>query len=96
DAQTQGMPIKVAEMLATLDGAYYIERTSVHDVANIIKTKKAIKKAFEYQMAGKGFTMVEVLSTCPTNWGLNPQEALNWLQENMIPQYPLGITKEGK
>ncbi|MEG1859940.1 MAG: thiamine pyrophosphate-dependent enzyme, partial [Christensenellaceae bacterium] len=94
DAQTQGMPIKVAEMLATLDGAYYIERTSVHDVANIIKTKKAIKKAFEYQMAGKGFTMVEVLSTCPTNWGLNPQEALNWLQENMIPQYPLGITKE--
>ena len=96
NAETQGMPVKVAEMLATLDGAYYIERTSVHDVANIVKTKKAIKKAFEYQMEGKGFSMVEILSTCPTNWGLNPVEALKWLQENMIPQYPLGVTKEGR
>ncbi|WP_066646531.1 thiamine pyrophosphate-dependent enzyme [Christensenella timonensis] len=94
--ETQGMPVRMAEMLATLDGAYYIERTSVHDVPNIIKTKKAIKKAFECQMEGKGFSMVEILSTCPTNWGLNPVEALEWLKENMIPQYPLGVTKEGR
>lgn len=94
--ETQGMPVRMAEMLATLDGAYYIERTSVHDVSNIIKTKKAIKKAFECQMEGKGFSMVEILSTCPTNWGLNPVEALEWLKENMIPQYPLGVTKEGR
>lgn len=96
NAETQGMPVRMSEMLGTLDGAYYIERTSVHDVPNIIKTKKAIKKAFEYQMEGKGFSMVEILSTCPTNWGLNPVEALNWLKENMIPQYPLGVTKEGR
>lgn len=94
--ETQGMPVNIAEMLATLDGSYYIERTSVHDVPNIMKTKKAIKKAFEYQMAGKGFSLVEVLSTCPTNWGLSPVEALKWLKENMIPQYPLGVTKEGR
>ncbi|MEA5002422.1 MAG: thiamine pyrophosphate-dependent enzyme [Christensenella sp.] len=96
NAETQGLPVRMAEMLGTLDGAYYIERTSTHDVANVIKTKKAIKKAFEYQMQGKGFSMVEILSTCPTNWGLNPVEALDWLKENMIPQYPLGVTKEGK
>lgn len=94
--ETQGMPVKVAEMLATMDGAYYVERTSAHDVANINKTKKAIKKAFEYQMQGKGFSLVEVLSTCPTNWGLSPKEAMEWLKENMIPQYPLGVTKEGR
>jgi 2-oxoglutarate ferredoxin oxidoreductase subunit beta len=93
--QTQGQPVNIAEMLATVNGAYYIIRTSVHDVANIIKAKKAIKKAFEYQMQGKGFTMVEVLSTCPTNWGVSPLEALEWLKGNMIPQYPLGVKKEG-
>ena len=67
---------------------------SVHDVKHIMEAKKAIKKAFEMQMAGKGFTLVEVLSTCPTNWGMTPQEALKWLQEKMIPQYPLGVKKE--
>ena len=96
NAETQGMPVRMAEMLATLDGAYYIERTSVHNVPSIIKTKKAIKKAFQYQMEGKGFSMVEILSTCPTNWGLNPVEALKWLEDNMVQQYPLGVTKEGK
>ena len=96
NAETQGMPVKMAEMLATLDGAYYIERTSVHNVPNIVKTKKAIKKAFQYQMEGKGFSIVEILSTCPTNWGLSPVEALKWLNDNMIPQYPLGVTKEGR
>ena len=96
NADTQGMPVKVAEMLGTLDGSYYIERTSVHDVPNIMKTKKAIRKAFQYQLEGKGFSLIEILSTCPTNWGLNPVEALKWLQKNMISQYPLGITKEGR
>ena len=92
--ERNGHPVRVSEMLATLDGPAYIERVSVHDVKAIMNAKKAIKKAFEYQLAGKGFSMVEVLSTCPTNWGMNPEEALKWLQENMIPQYPLGVKKE--
>ncbi len=92
--ETQGRPVNVAEMLATINGAYYVERTSSHDVPNIIKTKKAIKKAFQYQMEGRGFSLVEVLSTCPTNWGLSPVESMGWLKENMIPQYPLGVTKD--
>ena len=89
-----GYPIRMSEMLATLDGPAYIARVSVHDVKHIMEAKKAIKKAFEMQMAGKGFTLVEVLSTYPTNWGMTPQEALKWLQEKMIPQYPLGVKKE--
>ena len=92
--ERNGNPIRVSEMLATLDGPAYIERVSVHDVKSIMNAKKAIKKAFEYQLAGKGFSLIEVLSTCPTNWGMNPEEALKWLQENMIPQYPLGVKKE--
>ena len=89
-----GYPIRVSEMLATLDGPGYIARCSVHDVKHIMDTKKCIKKAFETQIARKGFSMVEVLSTCPTNWGMTPREALNWLEANMIPQYPLGVKKE--
>jgi len=95
-AEHCGYPVRVAEMLATLDGAAYIERVSLHDVPNIIKAKKAIRKAFETQMAGKGFSLVEILSTCPTNWGLSPVESLKWLKENMIPYYPLGVFKEAK
>ena len=94
DPEVCGYPIRVAEMLSTLEGAYYIERVSLHDVPHIIKAKKAIKKAFELQLAGKGFTMVEILSSCPTNWGLSPKEALKWLQDKMIPYYPLGVFKE--
>lgn len=86
----QGFPIKVSEMLSTLDGAVYVERVSVHNPANIRKAKKAIKKAFEIQISGKGFGIVEVLSTCPTNWGISPIESLKWLEENMLPYYPLG------
>ena len=89
-----GAPIRVAEMLSTIPGSYYIERCAVNNNANIMKTKKAIKKAFTYQMQGKGFCMVEVLSTCPTNWGLSPTEAMKWLEENMIPYYPLGVKKD--
>ena len=89
-----GFPVKMSEMLAQLDGPAYIERVSVHDVPHVVAAKKAIRKAFEAQIAGKGFSMVEVLSTCPTNWGLTPQEALKWLKENMIPHFPLGVYKE--
>ena len=94
DAAVNGYPVRMSEMLATLDGVAYIERVSVHDVKHIMQAKKAIKKAFQSQIDGKGFSMVEVLSTCPTNWGMTPQESLKWLEANMIPQYPLGVTKE--
>ena len=93
-ADTEGHPIRVSEMLATLEGVAYIERVSVHDIKNINRAKKAIKKAFEIQLEGKGFALVEVLSTCPTNWGMTPIEALRWLETNMIPYYPLGVKKE--
>jgi 2-oxoglutarate ferredoxin oxidoreductase subunit beta len=85
-----GMPLKVSEMLATIDGAAFVERVSVHNPAAIRKAKKAIKAAFECQLRGDGFSIVEVLSTCPTNWGIAPVESLKWLEENMIPYYPLG------
>ena len=90
-----GSPIRVAEMLSTIDGAAHIERVALNTTANIIKAKKAIKTAFECQMEGKGFSMIEVLSTCPTNWGLSPIESMKWLEENMIPYYPLGVYKQG-
>lgn len=91
DPAAAGYPIRVCEMLSAHQGAYYLERVSVDSTANIIKAKKAIKKAFEYQSEGKGLNLVEVLSTCPTNWGLSPAEALDWLKANMIPYYPLGV-----
>lgn len=90
DENHAGMPLRVSEMLATIPKAVFIERVSVHDVKHIIQAKKAIKKAFQLQMEGKGFTLVEVLSTCPTNWGKTPIESLKWLQENMIPYFPIG------
>ncbi|MBR4157802.1 MAG: 2-oxoglutarate oxidoreductase [Oscillospiraceae bacterium] len=89
-----GKPIRISEMLATIEGSAYIERVALNNNANIIKAKKAIKKAFEYQMEGKGFSLIEVLSTCPTNWGLSPVEAMKWLEDNMIPYYPLGVFKD--
>ena len=85
-----GKPLKVSEMLATIDGAKFIERVSVDTPANIRKAKKAIKRAFQTQVEGKGFSMVEVLSTCATNWGKTPQEALEWLREELMEYYPLG------
>ncbi|MDD3705923.1 MAG: thiamine pyrophosphate-dependent enzyme [Clostridiaceae bacterium] len=90
DENHAGMPLRISEMLATIPKAVFVERVSVHDVKHIIQAKKAIKKAFQTQMEGKGFSLVEVVSTCPTNWGKTPIEALKWLQENMIPYYPLG------
>lgn len=94
DKEHCGAPIRMAELLATIDGAAHIERTAVNNTANIIKTRKAIHKAFTAQMERKGFSMVEVLSTCPTNWGKSPVESMAWLEENMIPYYPLGVFKE--
>ena len=93
DAALVGFPIRVSEMLSTLDGAVYVERVTVNTAANVRKAKAALKKAFQAQINGEGFTMVEVLSTCPTNWGLHPVEALKWLEDNMIPYYPLGNFK---
>ncbi len=94
DVQTVGYPVKVCEMLSQLDGATYLERVAVNNVKNVRNAKKAIKKAFQNQVEGKGFSLVEVISTCPTNWGLAPDKALQWLEENMIPYYPLGVYKD--
>jgi 2-oxoglutarate ferredoxin oxidoreductase subunit beta len=93
DSETAGYPIKVVELLNTLTSPAYLARVSVHDPKNIIKAKEAIKTAFEIQVKGIGFSLVEVLSTCPTNWGLSPVEALKWLETQMIPQFPLGILR---
>ena len=93
-AEQAGMPMRVAELLSTLDGCVYAERVCVTDIPHLNKAKKAIRKAFEKQMAGEGFTFVEVLSTCPTNWGMSPLKAKKWLEENMIPYYPLGVIKD--
>ncbi len=91
--EVNGYPIKVCEMLATLEGAAYVARVSVCDINNIRKAKKAMMDAFRTQIEKKGFSIVEVLSTCPTNWGLSPTEALTWLKDNMIPHYPLETFK---
>ena len=92
----QGSPIRVCEMLSTLDGVALAARVSVDSPKNINQAKKMIKKAFQNQIDKKGFSIVEVLSTCPTNWGLAPKDALQWLRDNMIPYYPLGVYKDGE
>ena len=94
DVNHCGFPIKVCEMLSQLDGAEYLERVAVNNVKNVKNAKKAIKKAFENQVNGKGFSLVEVVSSCPTNWGLTPEKALEWIDEKMIPYYPLGVYKD--
>jgi 2-oxoglutarate ferredoxin oxidoreductase subunit beta len=94
DPEQHGYPIRVCELLSSLDGAVYIERVSMHDVPHIRKAKKAIKKAFLVQQAGAGFSIVEVLSSCPTNWGVSPNAALEWIKEKMLPVYPLGVFKD--
>lgn len=94
DVEKVGYPVKVCEMLSNVDGATYLERVAVNNVKNIKAAKKAIEKAFRYQTEGKGFSLIEVLSTCPTNWGKSPEKALEWLDEAMIPYYPLGVYKD--
>ena len=85
-----GKPIRVSEMLATIDGAKFVERVTVTSPGQVRKAKKAIETCFQVQEDKLGFGMVEVLSTCPTNWGFGPKEAMKWLEDNMIPYYPLG------
>ena len=92
--ELQGNPIRVCEMMATLDGVAYAERVSVDCVKNVVAAKKAIKKGFEMQQNKKGLSIIEVLSTCPTNWGLSPEKSLEWLRENMMAHYPLGVYKD--
>lgn len=94
--ESAGMPIRMTEMLATLDGAKYLARVAVNTPANMAKAKAAIKKAFEIQIAGLGFSLVEVLSICPTNWGMSPLEAVGWMEKNMMPYYPLGVFRSGE
>jgi 2-oxoglutarate ferredoxin oxidoreductase subunit beta len=89
-AAHSGFPLRISEMMATIPGASFVERVSVHSPGAIRKAKSAIKKAFQVQLDGKGFGIVEVLSTCPTNWGMSPVDSLKWLEDNMIPYYPLG------
>ena len=89
-----GMPLKMCEILSTLDGPAYIERVALDSPAHIRAAKKAVRRAIEIQLQGLGFTFVEFLSTCPSNWGLTPPKAMEWLRENMIPYYPLGVYRE--
>ena len=94
DTNHCGFPIKVCEMLSQLDGPEYLERVTVNNVKNVRNAKKAIKKAFQNQIDGKGFSLVEVVSSCPTNWGMTPSDALKWIDEKMLPYYPLGCYKD--
>lgn len=93
DPAKAGYPIKVVELLAALEAPAYLARVSVHHPAAVKKAGEVIKKAFEVQKKRQGFSLVEVLSTCPTNWGLSPWEAIKWLETKMIPYYPLGEVK---
>lgn len=96
DAATTGFPIKISEMLAQVPGATFVERVAVNSPGNVRKAKRAIKRAFELQLAGKGYGIVEVLSTCPTNWGMDPVKALRWLEDNLMTYYPLGNFRDYK
>ena len=89
-----GYPVKVAELLSSLDGPEFIARVAVNSVKNVKNAKTVIRKAFENQVNNKGFSLVEVISACPTNWGMTPSKALKWVEDNMIPYYPLGIYKD--
>lgn len=94
EAVHAGYPLRVSEMLATIDGASLIARTSVDSTKNLLKTRMLIEKAFRYQMDGKGFSLVEILSPCPTDWGLSPEDSMKWIQSDMMSVYKLGILKD--
>jgi len=94
DAKREGYPLKVCELLSSIEGVCYLERVSVSSPKNILKAKKAIKKAFENQIEGKGFSLVEVLSQCPTDWGKTPEESIKWIDDVLAKTFPLGIYKE--
>lgn len=92
--RVQGTPLKVAELISTIEGASFIIRTSLDSPKHVLETKKAIEKAFRYQIEGKGFSLVEILSPCPTDWWMTPEESLKWLRSEMIPVFPLGVFKD--
>lgn len=94
DVTQCGYPVKVCEMLSQLEGPAFLQRVAVNSVKNVNTAKKAIEKAFRNQVEGKGFSLVEVLSACPTNWGMTPADALKWIDSRMIPYYPLGVYKD--
>jgi len=94
DPKIAGYPIKISEALGQLEGSVYIERVAVNSTKNTIKAKRAIKKAFQTQIQNRGFSLVEVLSMCPTGWGVSPVEALKWIEEKMVPTFPLGVIKD--
>lgn len=94
DANRIGFPIKMAELIATIPGATYVERVSVHNPAHVRKAKQAVKRAFELQINNQGFAFIEFVSTCPVNWGLTPNDSLKWAEEHMIPYYPLGVLRK--
>lgn len=94
DIKKQGYPIRVCELLSSLDGPFYLERSSVHTPKNVIKTKKALKTAFKNQMDNNGFSLIEILSMCPTGWGVTPVEAKKWIDEVMMDYYPLGVYRD--
>ena len=94
DPKLHGYPLKMADIAASLEGTCYVTRQSVQSVAAILKAKRAIRKAFEYSMQGKGSNLVEIVSTCNTNWRMSPVKANQWMEENMVPYYPLGDLKD--
>jgi 2-oxoglutarate ferredoxin oxidoreductase subunit beta len=94
EVDKMGHPMRVSELLATLEGAAYVVRVSLHNPSHIARARRAVLQAFKYQLEGKGFSMVEMVSTCPTNWGIPPLESLKWLEEHMLPAYPLGVFKD--
>ncbi len=94
DVKIEGYPVKMSEMVALVKGAIYIERTAVNSPANIRKTKKAIRKAFQVQIDGLGFSLVEILSPCPTNWKMSPLESWQWVDNEMTKEFPLGVIKD--
>ncbi len=94
DARETGLPLKISEMMATIPGATYVERVSVHNPQHVNKAKKALKKAFTIQNNKQGFSLIEFVSTCPVNWGMTPKDAIDWAVDNMIPYYPLGVYKD--
>ena len=94
NAKVAGYPLRVAELMSTIEGASYIVRTSVDSYKNLIATKRAIEKSFRYQMEEKGFSLVEILSPCPVDWGLSPRDSIKWLQKEMMSVFPLGTFKD--
>jgi 2-oxoglutarate ferredoxin oxidoreductase subunit beta len=94
DPKSTGNPFRIAEMFATIQGATYVTRQSVHKAPLVVRTRKAIKKAFQLQMEGKGFSLVEILSPCPSAWKLTPLQSVAWIEEKMLPVFPLGDIRD--